>query len=65
MSYHRCPIEPGDWSDGDDPPEAMECEDCHGTGWEDEDAGVPCTTCNGEGFASLDDDDYYDPDEWY
>lgn len=65
MSYHHCPIEPDDWSYGDDPPESAECQECHGTGWEDEDQGIACDSCNGSGFTDFGDEDDDEPDEWY
>lgn len=66
MSYHGCPIEPGDWSDGDDPADADDCEHCHGTGWENEDRRTPCEHCDGEGWIVSDDwPDYFDPTNYF
>ena len=66
MSYHGCPIEPADWSDGDEPSEPKDCRYCRGTGYEDEDCTEICTCCDGTGVSSTDSwDDYdYDPTDY-
>jgi DnaJ-class molecular chaperone len=70
MSYHHCPIEPSDWSDG--PNELPDCPECEGTGtrevtpiiaaWSEhgDREQEPCSRCNGKGYLDLDDfcDDY-------
>lgn len=61
MSYHGCPIEPSDWSDGNG--EEGNCRRCEGTGEaEDEDTGIvgPCPACDGTGFVEPDWEDYRD-----
>lgn len=61
MGYHRCPIEPSDWSDGPNDPEPVDCPDCEGTGRFSRDEcvvdgihypaihGKECDTCDGTG----------------
>lgn len=61
MSYHHCPIEPSDWSDG--PDDEPECPECCGDGIEDEITRAACTRCGGLGY--LEKDDFYDPAEWH
>ena len=52
MSFHGCPIEPSDWSDG--PDEYTLCEACGGEGTEVD--GTPCVKCDGKGY--IDPADY-------
>lgn len=58
MSYHHCPIEPSDWSDG---PDDNSCEHCGGTGEPDADSlgETSCPKCHGKGYIEyepMDDD---------
>ncbi len=65
MGYHRCPIEPNDWSDGPDYDEQNECPDCV-QGRVNRDAmtidGIEfpaiydekCETCDGSGVIEKD-----------
>jgi hypothetical protein len=61
MSYHGCPIEPSDWSDGPDD-YGLECRACEGTGEISNDDGSEdtCPSCQGSGF--VDDDFNYSDD---
>lgn len=58
MSYHGCPIEPSDWSDG--PQGGDECRTCDGAGeiTGDDDLDETCPSCGGSGFVDYDEDDY-------
>lgn len=65
MSYHHCPIEPPDWSDG--PDYDGDCRECEGTGevTGDDDIERTCQACGGSGFVErepLDDDVWLGPD---
>ncbi len=63
MSYHHCPIEPSDWTDGPDYLEGADCDACGGTGLLNENDPEPCPECRGEGFIAPDyesDQQFYD-----
>lgn len=53
MSFHGCPIEPSDWTDGpDDSGDCRECEGC-GTYQGDDGAEHTCESCGGTGFVEY------------
>lgn len=62
MSYHECPIEPPDWSDGPDYLNDGNCCECDGTGLtvdERTEEDVDCPECGGTGWVDeprFDDD---------
>ena len=64
MSYHHCPIEPSDWSDG--PDDRGICRECEESGYisqsscgDDED--IECPDCSGSGYIEYEpfDDDVF------
>ena len=59
MSYHHCPIEPSDWSDGNG--DEGNCPDCEGTGIyvRSDDVEVDCRRCQGSGWIE---EPYFDDD---
>ena len=63
MSYHHCPIEPSDWSDG--PDYGPECRECEGVGSDEDENGkeIKCEHCGGTGVEPY--DDYYEPAGWH
>ncbi len=76
MTYHECPIEPDDWSNGPGESEGEECRQCEGTGTFNREAGcidgiyydaiqdATCDACQGSGFVEADYDDEPDRSEF-
>ncbi len=55
MSYHECPIEPSDWSDGPGDPIGEECRHCEGVGEiiDDRDNEQTYPYCDGSGYVPI------------
>ena len=61
MSYHGCPIEPSDWSDG---PDDDSCEECGGTGEPTKEGETCCQKCHGKGYHDPADYEPHDPADY-